>query len=112
MTLLVLLPIILGFLLLAAHFFRFGQMALVALALLFPLLLLVRKRWAARVMQLALLLGAAEWARTIILFSLARMAVGHPYLRMAIILSAVALFTAGSALLFRTPALRARYGLL
>jgi hypothetical protein len=112
MTLLVLLPIILGFLLLAAHFFRFGQMALVALALLFPLLLLVRKRWAARAMQLALLLGAAEWARTIILFSLARMAVGHPYLRMAIILSAVALFTAGSALLFRTPALRARYGLL
>ncbi len=112
MTLLVLLPIILGFLLLAAHFFRFGQMALVALALLFPLLLLVRKRWAARVMQLALLLGAAEWARTIILFSLARMAVGHPHLRMAIILSAVALFTAGSALLVRTPALRARYGLL
>jgi hypothetical protein len=107
---LAILPIILSFVLLAAHFFRFGQIALVALALLLPLLLLVRTQWAARVMQVALLLGAAEWVRTIIVFASARMAVGYPYLRMTLILGAVALFTAGSALLFRMPSLRARFG--
>lgn len=109
MTLLALVPIILSFLLLAAHFFRAGQMVLVATALLLPLLLLVRTRWAARVLQIALLLGAAEWARTIILFASARLAAGMPYLRMAIILSAVALVTAGSAWLFQTPRFRDRY---
>ena len=102
-------PIILSFLLLAAHFFRAGQLVLVAVALLLPLLLLVRKPWAARVMQAALLLGAIEWARTIMIFSLARLAAGQPYLRMVLILGAVALCTAGSALLFKTPALRNRY---
>lgn len=108
MLVLAVVPIILSFLLLAAHFFRFGQIALVALALLLPLLLLVRKPWAARVAQVALLLGAAEWVRTIIVFASARMTVGYPYLRMALILGAVALFTAGSALLCGIPALRNR----
>ena len=111
MTVLAVVSIILSFLLLAAHFFRFGQIILVAVALLLPLLLLVRKSWAARAVQIALLLGAVEWVRTIIVFALARMELGSPWLRMALILGAVALFTAGSALLFRTPALRDRYGL-
>jgi hypothetical protein len=102
-------PILLSFLLLAAHFFRFGQLVLVGVALLLPFLLLVRKRWAARTLQVALFLGAAEWVRTIFVFALARMAMGYPYLRMALILSAVALCTAGSAFLFKTPALRSRY---
>lgn len=106
---LALLPIILSFLLLAAHFFRFGQIALVALALFLPCLLLVRKHWAAQTLQIALLLGAAEWVRTIVVFAQARMAGGYPYLRMTLILGAVALFTAGSALLFNNPSLRTRY---
>jgi hypothetical protein len=111
MSLLAHLCIVLSLLLLAAHFFRAGQVVLMALALLLPLLLLARKPWAARVVQAALLVGAAEWARTIFVFALARMELGYPWLRMALILGAVALFTAGSALFFRITALRNRYGL-
>lgn len=108
-TLLAVLPIILSFLLLAAHFFRAGQAAFMALALFLPLLLLVRKAWAARVVQFALLLAAAEWVRTIIVFSIARLELGYPYLRMALILGVVALLTGAAALLFRTTTLRKRY---
>jgi len=36
---------------------------------------------------------------------------GEPWMRMAFILGGVALFTFGSLLVFRSPTLRARYGL-
>lgn len=108
MIALAVLPIVVSFLMLAAHFYRAGLLVLVGVALLLPLLLFVRKSWAARTLQVALFLGAAEWVRTIAVFALARMELGYPYLRMALILGAVALFTGASALLFKTPALRAR----
>jgi len=109
MTMLAIFPIILSFLLLAAHFYRGGLVALAAACLLLPLLLFVRKPRAARTIQIALLLGAVEWVRTIVVFAQARMELGYPYLRMAVILGAIALFTAGSALLFKTAAFRNRY---
>lgn len=102
---------VLACLLLAAHFFRADLLLLAAASALMPLLLAVPRPWAARAMQLVLVLGALEWLRTLAAFSAERIAMGQPYLRLMAILLAVALFTAASALVFRNARLRQRYRL-
>jgi hypothetical protein len=102
---------VLACLLLAAHFFRAGQLALAVASALLPLLLAVPRAWAARTMQLALLVGAVEWLRTLAEFAAVRVSMGQPVARLTAILVAVALFTAASALVFRNARLRARYRL-
>ena len=74
-------------------------------------LLFLRRPWVARLVQVALVLGALEWARTI--YQLVQMRVAHdaPFLRMAIILGAVATITAVSALLFQTRTMQRIYRL-
>ena len=104
-----LLPVILSSWLLGAHFLRGWNIPVVALLVLLPLLLFVRRPWVARVFQVVLLLGALEWIWTTIEFTRIRMAVGEPWVRMVVILGVVALFTAASALVFRTRGLRQRY---
>lgn len=105
------LPIVVSCLLMAAHLFRGQHYALVLLSLLMPLLLLIPRRWIARAIQLGLLISAAEWVRTAAKLMQERTASGQPYLRMALILGAVALFTLGAALIFQLPAMRRRYTL-
>ena len=97
--------------LLAAHFYRAGQIALSALSLGALLLLAIPRPWAARALQVVLLAGAVEWLRTLAMFASARMAMGQPYLRLTLILLAVAAFTAASAAVFRQSRLRSRYRL-
>jgi hypothetical protein len=84
------LPVVLSFLLLAAHFSRAGHAPLTLVALFLPALLAVRRPWAARVMQLCLVLGGAEWLRTMIRLVGERRSLGEPFARLVIILSAVA----------------------
>jgi asparagine N-glycosylation enzyme membrane subunit Stt3 len=98
-------------LLLAAHFYRAGWLPLAVVSVLLPLLLAVPRAWAARAMQLALAIGAIEWLRTLAEFTAVRISMGQPYGRLVAILLAVALFTAASALVFRSARLRARYRL-
>ena len=109
MTAVALIPIFLSALLLAAHFFRAGRYELVAASLLFPFLLLIRRRWAARAVQVVLVLGAAEWVRTLFVFTAERRALGEPSLRLVAILGGVALFTLLSASALFLPRLRRRY---
>lgn len=97
--------------LLAAHFYRAGQLALAVASLALIALLAVPRRWAARAVQIALVLGALEWLRTLAVFAAARLSAGQPYLRLAVILLAVAAFTATSALVFRNARLRVRYNI-
>lgn len=111
MTFLALLPVALSVLVLAAHFFRAGQPVLFAATLGLLALTAVRRPWAARALQAVLVLGAFEWLRTMARFVSERQDQGRPFLRLGAILTAVALVSALSALLFRTKALRARYGL-
>jgi len=106
-----LIPVILSFLLLGAHFLRTGTLVLVIGCVLVPFLLLVRRPWVARTMQVLLVVGAAEWVRTLWGFAAFRRAHGQPWTRMALILGAVAIVTLLSALVFRSKALRERYGL-
>lgn len=94
------LPVI-SSLLLAAHFYRAGLLPLAALSAALPLLLAVPRRWAARTLQVALLLGAFEWLRTLAAISAERITTGQPVLRLIAILLAVAVITAASALVVR-----------
>jgi hypothetical protein len=96
--------------LLGAHFYRAAAWPLVLLcALLVVLLLAWPRAWVARLVQGALVLGAAEWLWTALLLVQQRLALGQPWLRLSLILGAVVVFTAVSALVFRSAALRARF---
>jgi hypothetical protein len=95
---------------LAAHFLRTGQMILAMLCLIVPLTLFVRRVWALRLVQLFLLLGAAEWLRTLIVLFQERQAQGEPWLRLVIILAVVVAFTAGSAFILQAKKVRNHYG--
>jgi len=103
------LPVILSLLLLAAHFYRAGLAPLTVLCVALPLLLLLRQTWVPRLFQVLLLLGALEWLRALYGFAAMRIAFGEPWLRLAIILGAVALFTGLSGLVFSNRKLRFRY---
>ena len=109
MNLLRLLPVVLSFLLLSAHFYRAGQWPLVALCLAAPLLLPLRRSWVPRLFQPLLALGALEGLRSLYAIATLRIALEHPWTRLALILGAVALFTGLSGLVFRSQHLRRLY---
>jgi hypothetical protein len=89
--------------LLGAHFHRAGNPWLVAGCVVLIGLAAWPRRWAARLVQLALLAGAAEWLWTAWRLVQARQALGQPWARLAVILGGVALFTALAAAVFRAP---------
>jgi hypothetical protein len=103
------LPVFISILLLAAHFYRAGLIVLVLLILASPFILLARKPWAARIIQIELVLGGIEWIRTAINFVQIRQSYNMPWTRLAIILGAVALGTIISAFVFRSRFLKDRY---
>jgi hypothetical protein len=111
MNILRLLPVILAFGLLAAHFSRANMPPAVVVTLITPLLLLIRKPWIARSIQVLLLIGAAEWIRSMLGYIQVRKEIGEDWGRLAIILVSVALLTACSALVFRGKSLKLRYHL-
>jgi hypothetical protein len=111
-TIALLLPALLSVLLIAAHFSRAGLNVVAGLCLALPLLLLVRRRWVARLFQGLLLLAALEWARTAVVLTMARTDLGYPWGRLALILGLVTLFTLGSIFVFRSERLSKRYHLL
>jgi hypothetical protein len=89
-------------LLLAAHFLRAGQAAGVVVSVALLAVLAIPRRWAARAAQAALLAGAAERIRTLVLLVAARREARAPYGRLAVILATVALGTAASALVLES----------
>ncbi len=105
------LAVALSFAVLAAHFLRDGNVAMVAVSLFLPVLLFIPKAAVARLLQVALLLASLEWLRTLVAIVQERMAAGVPYTRTVIILAVVALLTLASAFVFHLRAMRRRYGL-
>ncbi|MFC1740327.1 hypothetical protein ACFL0N_02465 [Pseudomonadota bacterium] len=109
MNALKLIPVILSFLLLGAHFYRAGLVPLTVLCAITPLLLFMRKSWIPRLFQILLLAGALEWLRSLYFFAAMRIAWDQPWTRLAIILGTVALLTALSGLVFNNRKLRRIY---
>ena len=103
--------ILLSLAVLGAHFLRYDNVAGVAVSLALIGLLYVRRPWVARLVQIALLLGAIEWAHTLYELVQVRMAHGAPVARMALIIGAVTVITLVSALLFQTQTMKRVYRL-
>jgi len=92
--------IILSLVLMAAHFLRVGIWVFSVLCLLLPFLLFLKRPITARIFQAVLFLSALEWIRTIYILISHRIDAGQDWIRSAIILGAVTLFTLGAACVF------------
>lgn len=104
-------PITLSLAVLGAHFLRYGNDIGLVSAFALIGLLFVRRAWVARLVQVALVLGALEWLLTLYRLVQVRAALGEPIVRMVIILGLVVAVTLGSALLFQSASLKRVYRL-
>ena len=111
MNLVRLFPVFFSFLLIAAHFQRAGFSFLAVVCLLAPGLLYFTRPWSIRIIQALMFLAAIEWVRTLIYLVQLRQDADMPWMRLAIIIGAVALFTAFSTLVFRHRNLKRKYNL-
>ncbi|OFX24427.1 MAG: hypothetical protein A2033_09910 [Bacteroidetes bacterium GWA2_31_9] len=84
-------------------------MILSILCLLIPFTLFIKNKWIPRIIQILLILGSMEWIRTIFIFVEERKMYDMPWMRLAIILGSVALFTALSGLLFQIKSVKRFY---
>lgn len=111
LTVLYLLPTVLSMLVLGAHLLRLSVPLGAAVIFVAGLLglLAVPRRWAARVVQVVLVLGALEWLRTLLALVETRQQTGQPYVRLVVILGVVIAVSLAAALLFETPRLRRRF---
>lgn len=108
-TIITILPIVTSALLSAAHFYRAGALIFTVMSILLPFLLVSKNQWVPKIITLSLLLAAGEWIRTLLVLVERYRAADVPWTRMAIILGGVALFTASSALLFKTSTMKKKY---
>ncbi len=104
-----LIPLTLSTLLLMAHFLRADNYGAIAFWGTVPFMLLLRKAWATRILQLLLVIGAIIWINTAFSIAQVRIELGESWLRMAIILGAVSLMTVWAALWFQKARLRERF---
>lgn len=102
---------VLAFALLGAHFLRIDAWALVALSVGLIALLAVPRPWAAHVARIALLAGALEWFRTLVILASVRIAADIPSGRMIVILTVIVLLNLAAILVFRHPTVRSFYHL-
>lgn len=97
-------------LILAGHFLRAGAMSGVAVCLALPVIaVLTRARWALRGLQALLVLGTVSWITTAVRIGAARRAAGEPWVRMAVILGAVAALSALAAALLSRRSMLERF---
>lgn len=103
-------PAVLSCLVLAAHFLRWGNLLGGLACLALPAVaLLSRQRWALRAWQVLLAAGTLVWLTTAVTLGSERISAGQPYLRMTLILGAVAALSAVSAWLLSRPSVAGRY---
>ncbi len=109
MNLMLLLPAILSFLALTAHWLHGGNSLLAVVSIAMCFLLLVPRRWVARLAQVVLILAAGVWILTSYGIAQQRMAQGREWKRSAVILLSVGAFSVVGAALFQTRRLLVRY---
>ncbi len=109
MTIFYLFPSITALLLLGLHFFRNDNALAMYFSFLVIFVMFIRRPWSARLLQTCLIIGTFEWVRATISLIFERNENGEPFLRLSIILGAVALFTLLSSLVFRTKRIRSHF---
>jgi len=105
-----LIPVVISFLLLAAHFLRQDNLVVVGVCLALPAFIFVRRPWVTYLLSLALLLGGIEWLRTLLAIASRRQMIGDPWVRMAAILGVIAALTLFSILVFLNKRVREHFG--
>ena len=90
---------VIALLLAGAHYGRAGDTILKYLFLALPLLLLVRKKWSDMILAVSISLTVPVWINTTLNIIDVRRAAEVPWIRMAIILGGVALFSLITAFL-------------
>jgi low affinity Fe/Cu permease len=100
---------ILSSVLLAAHFSRIQMDWLAIIVLLFPLILLVKRRWVLRIYQVYLIAGAIIWIERLLYLRSIRIDDGQPWIRLSIILGAVAVITLLSAFFLQNKKVKSAY---
>ncbi len=101
--------LVIAALLLGAHFLRHGNLFLVALSALAPLLLLVRHRWSLYVLQALAYAGAGVWIYTAFRLVELRSQYDRPWGVAAVILGTVSLVTLLAGLLLNSRGMKDRY---
>jgi hypothetical protein len=109
MAILLLFTVVFSVVMLGAHFWRAGKPLLALLCLGVLAFLGIRRRWAALIIQGLLWAGTAIWLGALWRAAAAKRAAGEPWGRLALILGAVAFFTALSSLVLEIPAIAAFY---
>lgn len=104
-----LIPLIIAFLLLGAHFLRSGHMILGGVSILVPLLLLIKKRWMLLFVQWVAYSGAIVWIQTTFSLVQQRRMAGVPWVRMLLILSGVTVLTLYAGYLLSSDIVKRRY---
>ncbi len=102
------LPIILCFLLLAAHFGRANLLILQIFSILIPFLLFWKTKIVAIIIQSCLILAGIEWIRTAVYYARIRIENGEPWLRLAIIIGSVVILNFATIVVFRTKSMKER----
>ncbi len=102
-------PVIIAFLILGAHFLRGGYLILTVASILVPGLLLVRKRWILTLVQWLAYFGAAIWLYSASVLVQQRIMIGAPWVRMLIILFGVAVFTLFAGYLLTSDNIKKHY---
>jgi hypothetical protein len=109
MTFLLVLPTIIAFLTLGGHFLRYGLYpATILLVGLLPLLVIDR-RWVARLMQIVLIIATIEWLGVLSDVTREKTMEGRSPVKSLFIHGGTAVFTLAAAGLYQTPRLRKRY---
>lgn len=101
--------LVVAYALLAAHFLRYGQLAVCVATAAVPLLLLVKRRRVLYLVEGLTYLGALVWARTAAVLIQQRQTQGAPWVRMALILAGVAAVTFIAGYLLRADSVRQRF---
>ena len=96
-------------LLLGAHFLREGNLGMVMLSLVAPLLFLYRRRWSLILLQVMAYCAAANWIVTAVRIVEMRELSGKSWTTAAIILGTVAMFTVLAGLLLNSRSIKQRY---
>ena len=102
-------PVIISCMLIGAHFLRAGSAVLVVVSVAVPVFLFIHRRWAARIVQIFLVIAAIEWLRTLFVYISIYENTGQSWTRMAIILGSVAAFTFCSVFVFFSKRVKERY---
>ncbi len=95
--------------LLAAHFLRIGSLLLTFVCLVLPFTMLSRQLWSLYATRGLMGLGVLIWLETMVSRMLGRLEYGQPYLRLALILTAVAAFNGLALALLLPRSVRERF---